>query len=405
MTIFTYKAIRADGDIHEGEIEAHDQAAVIRKLQAEGLMPLRIREGGASGLARWFKPPASGKALTAAQIGLLTRELATLLEAGLTLDRSLQVIIELADEEALKKVLVQLQERVRGGATFSVALEGQSHSFSRLYINMVRAGEAGGALDLVLVRLAEFLDRSAELRSTIQSALVYPAILLGVSLLSVILLLTFVVPQFAQLFKDMGGNLPLATRIVIGTGAVFQNYWWLLLSVGAGGTALVLKRLENPAARTEWDRKVLTLPLFGDLVKKMETARFCRTLATLMENGLPLLSALGLAKEVIGNQVLAHCVADTTEDVKRGRGLAEPLGSRGLFPRLALQMIKVGEESGKLEPMLAKVADLYDRETRATVQRMLTLIEPLMIIGLGVIVAGIIMSILVAILGANDLVF
>jgi general secretion pathway protein F len=398
---YFYKAVKLDGEAVEGELEAADEAAVISALQAQGLLPLETRSAGGlrARLGRTRR-----RRLNQKEIGILTRELATLIEAGLTLDRSLQVLIELTPEGHLVRVLSDLQDRVRGGATFSSALEAQEGQFPRLYINMVKAGEAGGALDQVLDRLADYLERTAELRQTVTSALVYPSILLFVAFTSVILLLVFVVPQFTALFQDMGAALPLSTRIVVGAGDLFRNYWWAMLAAVAL-IALVLERwMQDEQVRDRLDHRILGLPLFGDLIWKMETARLAHTLATLLKNGLPLLSALTLAKEVVSNRKISHLLDEAGEDLKHGRGLAGPLVRLKALPDLALQMIRVGEESGALDAMLAKVANIYDRETRNSVQSMLTLLEPVLIIGLGVVVAGIIISILMAILGANELV-
>ena len=322
----------------------------------------------------------------------------------MTLDRSLQVLIDLTATEHLVRVLSDLQDRVRGGATFSSALEAQEGQFPRLYINMVKAGEAGGALDQVLDRLADYLERTAELRQTVVSALIYPSILLFVAGMSVILLLVFVVPQFTVLFEDMGAALPLPTRIVVATGDLFRNYWWAMLCVMALIAVALERWLQDEAVRSRLDARVLRLPLFGDLIWKMETARLAHTLSTLLKNGLPLLSALTLAKEVVSNRQVSGRLDEAGEELKHGRGLAGPLARLQALPDLALQMIRVGEESGALDAMLAKVATIYDRETRNSVQSMLSLLEPVLIIGLGVVVAGIIISILMAILGANELV-
>lgn len=402
MASFFYKAVRMDGEALEGQMEAPDEAAVIRQLQQEGLIPLSTRRAG--GVRDQLFSQRRRQNLTAKEIGGLTRELSTLLEAGLTLDRSLQILIELGDQERIIRVLGDLQNRVRGGATFSAALEQQGGQFPRLYINMVRAGESSGALDAVLGRLAEYLEKTADLRDTVISALVYPLILLVVAGLSVILLLVFVVPQFAVLFQDMGAALPLPTRIVMGVGDFFRDFWWALLVLFAAIAVLIEKALAKPEVRDRFDSRVLRLPLFGDLIWKMETARFCHTLATLLKNGLTLLSALNLAKEVVNNRKLVDLMTAAGEDLKHGRGLAQPFTQREILPQMALQMIRVGEESGALDTMLAKVANIYDKETQSSVKRLLTLLEPALIIGLGVVVAGIIISIIVPILGANELV-
>ena len=401
MPRFSYKAVRQDGESVEGELEAADEVAVVRHLQAEGLIPIRTRHAG--GLRDQLRRNRT-RPLATNEVAVLTRELSTLLESGLTLDRSLQILVELTQEERIARVLESLQERVRGGSTFAAALEEQDGQFPRLYVNMVRAGEASGALEAVLGRLADYLERTAELKETITSALVYPAILLVVAGLSVILLLVFVVPQFSVLFEDMGAALPLPTRIVVAVGDLFRGYWWAML-VAAALIALGVERwLQDPRVRARVDHRVLDLPLFGDLLWKLETARFCHTLATLLKNGLPLLSALNLSKEVVSNRKLSGLLEEASEDLKHGRGLAEPVARRDILPQMALQMIRVGEESGSLDAMLAKVAEVYDKETQASVKRMLTLLEPVLIIGLGILVAGIIISIIIPILGANELV-
>ncbi len=402
MPQYSYKAVRLDGQAEEGVMEAADEASLLARLQKDGLIPIKTRPAG--GIGSYFSN-AGRKRVGDKEIEAITREMATLLEAGLPLDRSLQILIELVEGEHLVSMLTDVQDKVRGGANFSDALESQGGVFSRLYVNMVRAGEASGSLESAMSRLAEYLERSAELKETIKSALIYPSILLVVAGMSLILLLVFVVPQFSTLFEDMGASLPTPTRIVIAVGDLFRGYWWALLAIVALTAAGFQYMLSKPAVRANWDRRLLAWPLFGDLVWKLETARFCHTLSTLLENGMPLLGALGLAKEVVGNRRIASQLDEITDDLKRGRGLAEPLTENAVFPKLALQMIRVGEESGNMDPMLAKVARLYDRETRDAVQRMLTLLEPLLIIGLGVAVAFIIISILMAVLGANELVF
>ena len=401
MPKYDYKAVKLDGEALEGEQEAADEAALVSALQAHGLLLLEARPAGGlrARLGRTRR-----RRLNQKEIGILTRQLATLIEAGMTLDRSLQVLIDLTATEHLVRVLSDLQDRVRGGATFSSALEAQEGQFPRLYINMVKAGEAGGALDQVLDRLADYLERTAELRQTVVSALIYPSILLFVAGMSVILLLVFVVPQFTVLFEDMGAALPLPTRIVVATGDLFRNYWWAMLCVMALIAVALERWLQDEAVRSRLDARVLRLPLFGDLIWKMETARLAHTLSTLLKNGLPLLSALTLAKEVVSNRQVSGRLDEAGEELKHGRGLAGPLARLQALPDLALQMIRVGEESGALDAMLAKVATIYDRETRNSVQSMLSLLEPVLIIGLGVVVAGIIISILMAILGANELV-
>jgi len=403
MATYEYKAVKANGDVVEGDMEAPDEATVVLRLQAEGLIPVRTTPARKGLKLELSFGARGGRKIGAKQITLLTRELASLLEAGLTLDRSLQILLELTDDPPMSQLLSNLQEKMRGGKTFSVALEEHRTLFSKLYVNMVRAGEASGALQAVMARLADYLERSEELRESVKSALIYPTILVTVAGLSVALLLVFVVPQFAQMFADMGQTLRLATRIVIGSGDLVRGYWWLLALLGFGAYLWIRARLARPEVRYAWDRRLLRLPLFGDLLTKVETARFSRTLATLVENGVSLLGALNLVKDVISNRIIAEAIELAADKLRHGSGLAEPLMEQGVFPKLALQMMKVGEESGQMEAMLSKVADMYDKEVRSTVQRMLALLEPLLIVGLGIVVAGIIMSILVAIMSINEL--
>ncbi len=403
--IFSFKAVRSNGESLEGERDAPDETALVRQLQAEGVIPIDIRPAGGLRHMLNMRVGRRGKRVRAEQIALLTRELATLLGAGLTLDRALQVLHDLTRDESVRGLLAALREHIQAGGTFAGALEAEGQTFSRLYINMVRAGEAGGVLESVLERVADYLERSADLRNQVRSALTYPLILVTVAILSIVLLVAFVVPQFSQMFADMGEALPLPTQIVVASGELFRAYWWAGVALIALLAASIQTALQRPRVREWWDRRLLRLPLFGSLLVKVETARFARTLSTLLENGLPLLGALNLVKDVVENRRVAETIDQAAQNLKRGKGLSDPLIHDGVLPDLSLQMIKVGEESGQLDRMLAKVAEVYDREVATSVQRLLTLLEPALIVGLGVIVAGIIVSILVAILEANQLAF
>ena len=406
MAVFAYKAVRQNGEVLEGEMEAADESVLLRKLQEDGLIPIKTGLAGGGRLAGFgFGRGRAKTAVKQEQVLNFTRELATLLEAGLTLDRALQVLIELSDDEQLVQMMDSIREKVQSGGSLSDAMAAQGKTFSPLYINMIKAGEAGGVVHQVLGRLVEYLERSHELRESIRSALIYPTILLVVAGLSVAGLLVFVVPQFSQMFEDMGQALPLPTQIVVATGDLLRDYWWAILAAVLLLSALARQHFSKPEVSQRWDKRLLKWPLVGDLVAKVETARFSRTLSTLLHNGLPLLMALNLVKDVIGNSVIAEAIEDAADSLKRGKGLADPLMEQSVLPPLALQMIKVGEESGDLEPMLTKVADVFDEEVKASVKRMLTLLEPALIVGLGLIVAGIIVSILMAVLSANQLAF
>lgn len=406
MPRYRYEAVDAAGETLRDELEAPTPDAAVEQLRDRGLLPLSVNEAKGGLLHGGLGQPLFSKrrALSRKAIGLFTQQLASLLGAGMPLDRALTILIGVAEDEQSKTLLERVQEKVRGGSALADALEAQG-AFSRFYLNMIRAGEAGGALETVLKRLNEFLERSQALRETVTSALIYPTILLTVAALSVIILLTFVVPQFERLFADAGKALPLATQIVIAIGNGFQHYWWAGLLVIGLIVMTVRRQLSQPENRARWDHWLLRLPLIGDLIAKVETARLSRTLGTLLGNGVSLLNALTIVRETLSNQVLAVALGEVAEHAKTGRGLAEPLLETGNFPKLAVQMIRVGEETGQLQEMLIQVADTYDGEVQTAVKRLLTLLEPVLILGLGVVIAAIIMSILVAILSLNELAF
>lgn len=404
MPQYRYRAVTPSGEPQEGDMDGANQGAVVERLQGMGLIPIRVEEtaakavGAANGRGLFDR-----KRITQDDVAVFTQELATLLKAGLPLDRCLEILIGLSANEPVRVLMGQLREDVRGGSALSKAMEAREGVFTRFYLNMIRAGEAGGALDVVLQRLTEFMERSKELRDTVKSALIYPVILVGVSLLSVVILLMWVVPQFSQMFEESGKALPLPTQIVIAAGDGVRNYWWVMALVGIGAYSWFARQMRQPASRYRWDRRVLNLPLFGDLVGKLEVARFSRTLGTLIGNGVSLLAAISIVKETLSNTVMADALGDVARQLKEGKGLGKPLMESGLFPKLAVHLVMVGEETGKLQEMLIRIADIYDREVHTSVKRMLALMEPVLILGLGLVIGGIIMSILVAILSVNDL--
>lgn len=404
MPLYRYKAVTPAGEAQEGEMESLGQSAVVERLQGMGLIPIRVEEAaaGADGIEKGqglFRK----KRISQDEIAAFTREVATLLKAGLPLDRALEILVGLSPNEKVRQLLAQVREDVRGGAALSAAMEAQSGVFSRFYLNMIRAGEAGGALDVVLQRLSEFMERSRELRETVKSALIYPAILVGVAVLSVAVLLVWVVPQFSQMFEESGKALPLPTQIVIAAGDAVQHYWWAMILAAIGIYSWFTRQLQQPETRYKWDKRFLALPLVGDLVGKLEVARFSRTLGTLIGNGVTLLTALSIVRETLSNTVMSEGLGAVAAQLKEGKGLGKPLMETELFPRLAVHMVMVGEETGKLQEMLIRVADIYDREVQTAVKRMLALMEPVLILGLGLVIGSIIMSVLVAILSVNDL--
>jgi general secretion pathway protein F len=411
VPLFQYKAVSSSGEVQEGVLDSPTQGAVIERLQGMGLIPIRTSEAVSAVSAQAGAAKTSPFSLFAPRrvtqdnVAVFTREIATLLKAGLPLDRSMEILLNLSENDRVKELLSGIRNEVRGGASLSKALDQHRDVFSRFYINMVRAGEAGGAQPDVLRRLADYMERAKELRESIVSALIYPAILVAVAVLSIAVLMVFVVPQFKQIFDQAGQALPMATRAVLWTGEFLRGYWLLLIAALVLAAFWMARSLSNPVSRYRWDERFLRMPLFGDLVAKVEMARFSRTLATLMHNGVPLLTGLSIVRETMGNLIMAEAVGRVAGELKEGRGLGRPMLETQRFPKLAVQMISVGEETGQLDAMLMQVADAYDMEVRMTVKRILSLIEPAMIIGMALVIGGIIMSILVAMLGLFALPF
>lgn len=406
MPIFRYKAARVDGQVDEGRIEAQDRDSVARTLQRQGKIPIQIDSTipeviAATPAARLWPRRSGG----VADIDLFTLELATLLRAGLPLAQALDTLTGLADNPAMAKIAGDVNTAVRGGKPLSIALEQADHGFDRFYCNMVRAGESSGALDVALEQLSDFRTNRRELRQALLSALLYPSILLALALIAVAVLLAFVVPQFTQLFAEAGRELPLLTRIVAGAGELVTGWWWLMLLSLAAVIWWLRRDWADPAGRARWDARLLRLPLIGSLTRKLQTARFSRTLATLLAGGTHLLPALDISREIVGNAVMAQALGHVTRRVREGEGLAKPLAEAAILPTLATQLIRLGETSGRLEPLLAQVADIYERDVQSTLKRLLTLAEPVIIITIALLVTVIILSVVLMILESNNLAF
>jgi len=402
MPLFTYKAVTPSGETLTGEMEAPSQELVIAHIQETGNIPVQAREVSAG--FRFETLLRGRQNLNQREVGDLTGQLATLLGAGLPLDRSLGILVELAENERVERTLSRVRDRVREGVALSDALEERHGTFSRFYINMVRAGEMGGALDQTLARMSEYLERSKALKDGVVSALIYPALLVILAIASLMLLMVYVIPQFTPMFEDFGGELPWLTRIVIATGDLLKNFWWALLGAIVLGSLWFRGQMRKPASRLRWDGRFLGLKWIGDVIAKIEMARLARTTGTLLVNGVPLLSAISIARNVMTNTVLREDVAEAAKKVKTGTPLARALDASGHFPRLALQMVNVGEETGQLDAMLLKVADTYDREVRTTVDRLMAMLVPALTLGLAVVIGVIVMSVLMAILSINELV-
>jgi general secretion pathway protein F len=404
MPRYRYKVVSASGTVTEGEMEAVDRQAVIDGLHQQGGTPIRAdpvsdRPGLhllSGGLVRkhGFGPQA---------VALMTREMATLLRAGLPVDRALSILMEISKDRNVQLFLEDVLKSIRGGSTLAGALEAHRASLPVFYIGLVRAGEAGGALDAVLWRLADALEHGAALRETIRSAMYYPAFVLFMSLATLAVMFTMVIPEFRPLFEDSGTAMPSSMAAMIAVSDGLREGWWvILLAVVA---LLVVGRIYSgaPEFKRRRDRWILRLPLIGELVTKIEVARFSRTLGILLAHGVMVLNALSITAEAVANREIGEAIKGLSSKLGSGEGLASPLMETGLFPRLAVQLIRVGEESGQLEPMLLRVAEIYDGEVKHTLQRILSLLVPVMTICIGILVGGIIATMLTAILSTYDI--
>jgi len=396
MSVFTYRSTTMEGTVMEGVIEAADEKTALARLKNTGLIPLEINALQGKGILSTIRSRTTRGDLTA-----FTAELSTLLTAGLPLDRSLNILAEISDHRGMKEMVQALLTAIREGSSFSDALQKHPRIFPRIYVNMVRAGEAGGVLDIVLEKLNEFLESSKELRDHVTSAMIYPAILVVTGGISIIVLLTFVLPRFTAIFKDLGTSLPLATQILLGASEMLKSYGWLILGLLIGGGFMLKTYIASDRGQQRWD--ALKLGLMKDLIIKLETARFCRTLGTLLASGVPLLQALHNAKEVIGNCIIASSVEAVAKDAKEGKGLSAPLSRAGFFPPLALSMIKVGEETGQLDQMLIRIAVIYEKIMKQAVKRFMAILEPVMIMIMGLIIGFIVISMLLAVFSIADL--
>jgi general secretion pathway protein F len=407
MAFFQYRAADHAGKVVEGVMEADAEQSVVMRLREMGCIPLRIAmpTGRAIGAARQQLPLFSKRKVHQQQLLQFTRELATLLGAGLPLDRSLSILGGLVEGGELNKVLHSLVEAVRAGKSLAISMGEHPDVFPRIYVNMIRAGEAGGILEAVLRYLTEYLESTVALKEDIKSALIYPAFLATAAGVSLIVLFLFVIPRFSTIFKGIGSSLPWITRMVIAFSQLLTQYGWVILLVILAIIGGGIFYVRSPEGRAEWDRVCLRSWLIGDLVRKFETARFARTLSALLKGGVPLLEALGTVQGVVGNRLLGRAISQVQVRVREGKGMARPLSESGLFPSLALNMIAVGEETGKLDAMLAEVANYYDQEVKRTTKRLTALLEPALILVMGLIIGVVVVSMLLAIFSINDLPF
>ena len=404
MALFRYKAVTETGDVVEGDLEAPTQAAVIAHLRSLGQLPIRADARRGSPLAAWFgrELRPSGRLGRADQTRLL-QDLSMLLRAGLPIDQALEASGAYAEKAPVKALIKRLLDRVRSGVSLADAMAAEGDAFDRFTVGMTRAGEASGALDTVLAKTGEFLERTHKSLQNLRSALLYPAILLTATVISVGIIVTVVIPSFQEIFNEAGFPLPLATRVVMAIGSIAQQWWWVPIVAGLGFVLWIIRARRSEEGRLRWDRRLLKLPLIGDLLVKAQAARVSFTLGTLLSNGVPLLSALGVARETLGNAVLARAFEAVQKQVKEGKSFARPLDEAGVLPKLATHLLRIGEESGRLEDMLFRVAETYEVEVQRSIQRLLTLLVPAITVIMALLIAGIIVSILLPMMSINEL--
>jgi general secretion pathway protein F len=397
VAIFNYRATTMNGDIVEGVIEASDERQAVERIKNTGIIPIRISAPKMRTGKHIFLRSAKSDLLT------FTTELSALLGAGLPLDRSLNILFGISEQKQMKEIIQAVLKSIREGSSFSDALAKHSRIFPRLYVNMIRAGEAGGVLDVVLDKLNEFLESSKELKDHVFSSMIYPVILLVTGSVSIAFLITFVLPKFSVIFTEIGKTLPLQTQILLAMSNSLKSYWWAVLLALISGWFLFRNYVKTDGGRYQWD--TFKLKMMGDVIRKLETARFCRTLGTLLRSGVPLLQALHNSKDVISNKVIASTIDAVSKGAKEGKGIALPLSEAKVLPSLALSMIKVGEETGQLDTMLLKVATAYEKGLRVSVRRFMSLLEPAMILGMGLIIGFIVVSMLMAIFSITEIPF
>lgn len=404
MTEFIYKATTLSGQTVEGSIDGKDEESAVQNLHRLGYIPIRLTTAEAKG-EPFRLSSLLPQRIEIKSILVFTQELSTLVSAGLPIDRSLEILGDLTENQKMKETVRDVLKKVEGGSSLAEALASHPRIFSKLYVNMVKAGESGGFLGIILSRLAEYLQSTKEIRDQIVSVLIYPIILAVVSGASIAVLVTFVLPRFATIFSDMGQAIPVPTQIILGFSQIVKGYWW----IGIGLVALFFSGIkwytQDEERRWRWDRFKLRWVAVGDLIKKIELSRFARTLGTLLQSGVSILPAFNLVREISQNQAVSRSIGYVHDRLREGKGISRSLEETGVFPPLAVHMIGVGEETGKLDEMLMKVAETYEENVRTTVKRVVSLVEPVILLVMGGIVGFIVLSILLAISSVTEISF
>ena len=403
MARFAYRALSASGDIVDGEIDGPDVKSVIALLNEQALLPIQAtekREGSGFSFDLSF---GRQNRFPQGELALFVQQLTRLLKASLPLDRALEILTTLMEDKRTRRIIQRLLEKVRDGSSLAEAMASEDQSFPSVCVSMVRAGEEGGALRPVLTRVGEFLVRSEAIHQKVVSALIYPAVLLFVATGSIVLILTFVLPQFESMFQDAGSKLPAATQLVMAASRTLREDWWIMLLALAIIAIAAQRLMQLATVQALRDRVALRLPILGSLITRFEVGRFSRSLGVLLVNGVPAARALALAGATVGNRVFTEAIETLAARFKEGEGLAKSLEETGCFPNLAVQLVQIGDETGRLQDMLQEIADIYDQEVERALERLLALLVPGITIVMGVIVALIVAAVMTAMVSINEL--
>lgn len=406
MPVFEYEALAPDGSRSSGVMDAESEAAVRDRLRHGGKYPVSISRTRATGQSGLFglNKNFSFSRIRVSEVNVFTRQLATLIGAGLPLDSALKGIAEQAEKQAMKQVVSQLKEAVSEGESLSSALGTRPELFSAMYVNMVRAGEAFGSLDLVLSRLADFGDRFEAVRGRLRAAMIYPAFMTLVGAGVLFVLITFVIPDIMQMYARMEKALPLPTQLLIGVGNFLRNYWWLLLIIIVGTAAALKSVINGPAGKKRLDRLWLKTPVVGRVINKNILFRFSSTMASLLSSGVDIVDSLEISKRVVGNVCISAVIDEAIADIRVGQSMVSPFARSEWFPSAFVQLLSVGESSGKLEEMLEKISVSTERELESTTRGLTSLIEPVLIVIMGILVGFIVLSVLLPIFEMNQVV-
>jgi len=399
MATFFFRAVASDGKLRTGSLTAETDKTVARELRKQGLTPIYV--GIEQKKSFDLKLPAFATGHRR-DVLFFTQELSTLLNAGIPVDRALSITGELTERSKFRFIVLDILRVLKGGKTLADSLATHPEYFSDLYVNMVRAGEASGSLASVFERLAEFEKSRDELRNYIISSMIYPALLATVGCASIVVLLTFVVPKFASIFEDSHLRIPTPTLIMLQVSKVVTAYWWIAASVLFVSAVSFRVYTRTTSGRLWWDTIRLKVPLLGIALRKAETARFARSMATLVANNVPLVQSIGISGAILNNRMIAGALGEVAKGVKRGEGIAAPVRKAAVFPPLAAHLLTVGEETGRLDQMFARMAEIYEADTRAAIKRFTAIFEPMVILIMGVMVGALILSMLLAITSIND---